>query len=502
MSTDDSKDKHSRRSFLVRMAGVTVGTFFLPSSFGAKATGGAAEIIGSQAAAAEAAAFPASSQIPLVELLMKPIWNRRQNGDTLMIYMLDDCKTMVWIAENEEEFADMKHFYEATRNPGCPQVAESEVFPIRRSVEEKTLIRRILSDPDASSPRQAYAKWLCARSDPAGEVIRQYLLAYDPAVDEEGQQVAWERYQELRNELGPQLCRPLAALGLWPTIGGTFVPEAWMAMGSLRWADVNIPGILPNKADQLFQAVPLLTGFKIQFDHWDVEAICAHPNMTQIRVLEFEEELFTRFSPDDMQALVESKNLVRLKNLTLGRNRLDSASIEQFATSRLLKGLSRFELGHGELEPDALRPLFQSDRIGGLEELNLNNNSMDESILERECFRNLTNLETLRLEKCELEDRGFRALLRAEWPPKLKHLAVSDNNITGEGVCALAGCAQASALTHLELGHVALQRAEALAIANSNYLGAIEEFKMGKRDMDEECCEILAQRFGDKLVLE
>src|SRR5205085_226683 len=64
------------------------------------------------------------------------------------------------------------------------------------------------------------------------------------------------RWGQLLTQHGKTWFQGLKKLRLEPQIAGTFYPGLWMHRGIIDEVKVDLAGVLPEKADQLFEAAP------------------------------------------------------------------------------------------------------------------------------------------------------------------------------------------------------------------------------------------------------
>jgi uncharacterized protein (TIGR02996 family) len=404
--------------------GTIVGTFTLPLS-------------GREAASIVAEA-PEAGDLPVMDLMVPPQCSKSGPGKNVMVWITDDGRKMVWRPETEEEIAEARRFYEASRNPGCPQVPEHEVFPIAFSDEEQRLLAAIVEHPEDDRPRELYADWLTRQGDPRGEFIRSHLIVYRyPSTDSRNQQadeVAWNLLQEH----GQSWYRPLAALGLWPTMWSEFCPQYWMSRGLIEHAEVNVTGIFPERTGLLFQAAPSLIELVIQLGNLDVAKTFAHPQFNQIRGLTFKAAFDGTLENKGLIALTESQNLSRLERLNISKTIVDHRGVDALAKSPLM---------------------------GRLKELDISN--------------------------CDLSDNEADILARSKKASQLKHLDLQSNDIGAQGAIALLTSSQLSSLETLDLSTNRSIGQEGLDSLSAPPSKCLKCLRLGLCDLDESAARIL-----------
>ena len=522
----------SRREFLVTLMGVTLGAFFMPASD------------------VEAASEDSDSPLPRLDILGLPAGGRDRDGFPYVVYVRGDGETMVWWAADEEEFADLRRFYLATRNPGCPNVSESDVFPIKYPDEQRRLLASIARRPEDDSLRLRYAKWLEQQGDPRGEFIRVDLMTDRISESDPRYKPALDRYWELLDQHGETWFRPLAALGLWPTMGAEFCPYYWLRRGVIDWVEVNVAGVLPDKTKLLFQAAPAITQLSIQVDNLDVAAIVARPELRQIRSLAFsphfastfleQEDDPSAFSCEGMRALVNSKNLPQLESLDVSSSRLGDDGFKMLVASPLFSRLldlnvgfskltcravellestpatsriERFKIYRNELGGEGVRRILLSSKFARLKELDVQAIDIEPQALDELPGAAPDGLEILKAALCSMGDSNGQSLL--DWLSqsalievdfenndfsaavvsslrKLKHLRrldLNNNPIGDEGAKELA----ALSLETLSIDQCGITASGVEAIASAAQLGGLQRLNLQRNDIGVAGAEALAK---------
>lgn len=475
-----SEFDQSRRDVLVTMMGVTLGTFMMPG--GTPIT--AAETAATGAGEAAAGATVTKS----LEILGRGAVGRLKDGSPCFVYTRSDGETMIWWAADEEEFAEMRRFYYATRNPGCPSVDESEVFPIQRSAEERRLIAEVVANPDDDAPRLRYGDWLEKHGDPRGEFIRVDVMSDRLSESDKEHQQYLDRYWEMLEQYGKDWYQPFAAFGLWPTMGAEFSPHYWMRRGLIDYVEISAQAILA-KPELLFQAAPAVTRLGFEVDELNLEALCARPEMQQIRSLEFVDGFDPRFETDGtsspgtftnatMKTLVNCKSLSSLEVLDISGGDVDDEGFRMLAEAPMFGGLKNLNLAHCNLtgatfdllhnlpEPSRLEilevgsnhldaaaalVLLTASKIPKLQELSLRENEFGPGALAPLSASPPKELRTLNLSDCALNDSDGRALLDWLDDSRVEDLNLSFNNLTTEGVAALWKSRGMKDLQHIDL---------------------------------------------------
>src|SRR5262249_51988709 len=122
--------------------------------------------------------------------------------------------------------------------------------------QERDYLKRIALDPENAALRLEFADLLEKNGNAQGEFIRidhelETLPQDDPRREELNQ-----RWGELIQAYGATWCQRLKKLKLEPSPAAIFYPATWMHHGIIDEVKIDREGILPEKADQLFAAVP------------------------------------------------------------------------------------------------------------------------------------------------------------------------------------------------------------------------------------------------------
>jgi uncharacterized protein (TIGR02996 family) len=478
----DSKTESSaptRRSFLVRIMGVTIGTFFLPR-----------ELAG---AASDSTANTELMEVTQeLDLLAPPHWGRFQSGQPFLLYLTRSGESRIWFSDTEEELAEMWRFYEASCNPGCPVVQFDEVFPIERSSAERQLLDAILADPSADAPRLNYARWLSLAENPLGEYVRTRIQANQLQPADSRYQPTLDRHNELHQQHIKAWFRPLAALGLWPTMYCQFYPTFWMDRGQVNWVQVNIRGVLPEKTKWLFQAAPLLTRLWIGFEDWDIPAIVAQPEMRQIRELRFCKVLNSSVTSDDVRAIASTPNLPVLERLDFSFCKLDEASIAELAASKLFTQLKSLDLQSCGLTASEIDLLARSGGTKQLETFSLENNKLDDGAIEYLAAGTWSSLTTLDLSNNCFGVAGVHALARSAGFGLLKKLSLSHCKLDNEAAANLGLWSSLKTVVTLELGGNRLSAAGLEQLLESLELGHLQSLTLNGNPLGDAGAAYLA----------
>jgi uncharacterized protein (TIGR02996 family) len=479
-------DGISRRSFLVTVGGTVLGSFFLP------------EISSGQPAVAAAVEEPMLKR----HLLWFPAKMNWSDNDFTLMWVEQvgaERKTLIWRPETDEERAEARRFYDAAHGIGPTDSKGKEATaPIPpRSVREQALIQAILDQPDDDAPCLKYAAWLASQGNPQGEFVRLCCLKKRMPEGLPQRKVIEERCAELIKKHAEKWFEPLAAVGLSPTVFGHFYPEYFLSSrGLIEKVQVFRSGILPENADRLFAAVPLLREISFAYDPVDLPSIFMLPQMKQVTSLHVGSE---RLDLDTLRVLASSPFLSQLTELDLGGNDIGAEASKMLAAAAFLPRLRTFRLAHCSLDGEGLKALISGLASSELESLDLTSNrlgseavlalaeapikhlkclSLGSNPLEGDAIHALQGaqfleaLTSLDLDDCKLGADAARSLAGCSFR-QLRSLLMNHNGIAPDGAAALAASPRLQGLQKLELRNAKIQDAGAHALAASPYLRAL-----------------------------
>ena len=208
-----------------------------------------------------------------------------------------------------------------------------------QKAEQNAWLRKIAVDPENRPLRLAYADWLVAGGDPLGEFIRIDDELEDMGPDDERRKPLDDRWSRLAEEHAKRWLEPLKRLGLEPLIAGRFYPHIWMRHGIVEEVSIDLPGILPEQADRLFDAAPALRKIALQSTR-----VVSTPNGTE----------FIEFYPD-FPTIAGLPHLEQIRSLELAsQHALTAEDVRSLASSPYLRNLTELDLGYNnELGPEA-----------------------------------------------------------------------------------------------------------------------------------------------------
>lgn len=425
----------TRREFMVSIAGVMAGVFFLPLLPGMT---------------------KASKASQTVRNVLRPPVRQGRGARQVLVWLEEDkdgeIVVMQWQPETAAEVEKAKRFYEAAHRyqdvPSTSQGMKGTVEklgrqikklispPTKRSDEEERFLEAIRSDDTREEAWMAYSRWLEAKRDPLGEFIRIVWELEHVADDEAAAEALNKRWGKLIEQHAKSWLEPLAKLGLRPMIGGDFYyPALWLLKGFPTEIEIDKPRILPQRAKEFFDAAPLVTALEINLDPFDVAGLMGTPDLKQIRSLAIGSAIQ---SEEDLAALLNSPNLPYLRSLNLSYWGISPSGVKALAQSDLLGQLDTLNLTGCDLDDEAIKVLVGSKKIVKLTRLVLNNNGMGadgaKAIARSPHVESLTELD---VGDNSMGDEGVVALAKASFLPRLSKLILEDCGIGEDGAMAL-----------------------------------------------------------------
>jgi uncharacterized protein (TIGR02996 family) len=492
----------SRRSFLVMLGGSALGSFLLP------------DLPGAAAASFPGPAPPAGAvlQAPVVRRLLGwPAKSEQGDGSFFLTWFEETAsgnQVMIWSPQTEAERAEAQRFYEASRGMeaggGTPGPDCNRPLP-ERGARERALIRAILDRPEDDAPWLAYADWLASRGDSHGEFVRLSCLKKRTGGTHPRTKDLEKRCRELIERDAEKWFAPLSAIGLRPAILGRFRPDLWLSpRGLIEEIEIYRPGVLPEQADRLFAAAPVLHRIRFAYNGVNVHGLAEVPQLEQVTYLRL---LGQKIDFDKLYALAFSPHLCRLKELDLSYNPLGPEGGRLLAASPLLPRLQTLTL-HGcalgregvtallaappaaplvgldlednNLDVEAVRALAVAAHLKQLRSLKLGSNPLGiEAVRVLQTAPFLGSLTALDLDACDLDVEAMRLL--AGWPlGELTWLSLAHNPIGPDGARALAAAAHLKRLRTLYLYGAGLGDEGAQALAASPGLATVTELSLGR----------------------
>jgi Ran GTPase-activating protein (RanGAP) involved in mRNA processing and transport len=367
--------------------------------------------------------------------------------------------------------------------------------------EEREAFRRVALEPANARARQDLAAQLERKGEPMGELMRvDESLEAIPEGDARRADLD-SRWMELVNANGRTWFAPLKRLGLEPILIGNFFPALWMKHGIIDEVVIDVPGVLPEKAEQLFAAAPGLRVLDFNSTHvkegggWDdttynpdVPAIVRLPQLEQIGVLKLSS---LSLKLEDLEAIATSPSLQNLTELEF-RGNVGARGAVALAQSPHLKRMRVLELRGCDLGEQGAAALAGSASLAGLVTLNLGSNAIGPAGAQALATSpHLKKLEQLILDDNAIGSAGGRALAAS---PNFRALTVLDlgrNDLGPEGGQALAGSANLARVATLKLNDNRLG-AGLRFLAASPHLGSVKVLELQTNEIDAEGAKALA----------
>ncbi len=371
----------SRRSFLVVMGGATVGTFMLPRLD--------RETVGDRAPAR--VEHEKLAQRTLITLPDRISTSDDPHSFSLIWTELtaeEVPRVVTWQVEGRESAAEAMRFYNAARNfnPYARKAGlvsrllgrgQAKTTRIARSRQEEQLLQAVRDDLAADEPRLANAKWLKRHGDKRLAEFIHLDVTLDPLLDTHPLHRKYgERWWDLQEKGGRKWFAPLLEIGLSPEFMGQFMAHLWLKRGFIEEMEILRPEILPEHADVLFDAAPILHSLSITYADHDIAAIVESPRMCRIRSLDLTKVVVDQ---DGLRSIMNSPNLATLQALTLHELTLDEQGARTLSDSRLMPQLTTLELPQSAIPRAGMQVLANSKSWAGLKSLSLEHCELSES---------------------------------------------------------------------------------------------------------------------------
>ncbi len=364
------------------------------------------------------------------------------------------------------------------------------------SKQERDLFRKVALDPDNDDLRLDLAALLERRREPMGEFIRVSQELESCGEGTGRREHLDERWGQLLNQYGRAWYAPLRKLGLEPMIGTQFLPSLWMNHGIIERVLVDRAGILPQKADRLFAAVPGLrvlefrdsravfsgNGWKDISYTIDIAGVVALRHLRQIGELILSS---LRLNGEQVRAIASSPNLENLTSLDLGYNAFGPRGAQLLARSTTLGRLRTLNLAGCQLGDEGVVALAGSAHLSRLTSLELRGNAISAAgAAALAGSPHLQDLQTLLLEDNALGPIGAQELVDTEQLRALQTLDLSRNGLGAEPIPSLARSPVLAHMTSLKLNHNNLTGASLRHLAGSPHLGNLEILELDGNGID------------------
>lgn len=477
----------NRREFLVQLAGTSIGTFLLPD----------------RESNQPAPTDPDSATPPLRQLIDLPRKGVNHEGLPFLIWpeMVDGrVQTMFWYPESKTEETEMLAFYEAARSYGAKPRQESLGQRVsdwlglaKRSEQERRSIDAILDDPENVEVWLPYAECLIARGDSMGTHIKAYCLMDGMPDDDPRLQALIDEYWDTFEADVEKWFQPLRELGLWPVVAGQFRPDLWMNQRAITKVRISRPNVLPDYAERLFDAVPLLMSLELDYDEIDADGLAGMRQSAQIHELELSGNHLTH---EQIVRLLASPYWTRLRSLDISRNPLLPETGRVLAASPILDRIETLLAASSGLGYEGITAIVHSPRAAKIEMLRAEGNDLDDgavlSILQSPHLKSLkylnlgessftpetlgllgnavfaAQLQGLFLNRCNLTQDHLQVL--ASLPlPAIIALYLDDNELNSAAAKCLAAAPWSRQITMLSLMRCNLERNAAAELARGDW---------------------------------
>jgi Ran GTPase-activating protein (RanGAP) involved in mRNA processing and transport len=369
---------------------------------------------------------------------------------------------------------------------------------VKWTEEEKKAFRKVALDPENPDLRLELASVLEKKGNPMGEFIRvSHELEALPDKDERREELDNRSYT-LLDQHGRAWFQPLRRFNLVPEVIGTFYPAGWIHHGVIDEVVLDLPGILPERAEEFFAAVPGLRVLQMNAIHtaqgiggWkdtrfepDVPAIMALPQMKQIGVLRMSSMLL---KTEDLEAIAASANLVNLVELDFSYNQVGPRGAAALAESATLKKLRVLEVRGCELGEDGAVALAKSANLSHLTTLSIGANAIGKAGMKAlASSSNLKQLQVLAVDDNELGPIGCKYVAVTPLFRQLTSIDLGRNDIGSESMTDLAKSPNLARVTTLKLNENKLRGPGVRALASSPHLGKIKLLDLSFNEVDDD----------------
>lgn len=372
--------------------------------------------------------------------------------------------------------------------------------------DERPFLDAIRARPDDDVVRLVFADWLEERGQRGrAEFIRlQCRLAgldeFDPSrpdlIDRE-----WELLTVYRHRWQPAPPSPLAG-----HLRGSGFHRGFFARVSVPAA-----ALLEHGAEWFQQHQ--LEELRVTERGRLLGEIARQPWLRQVSGLDLSHHDIT---PAELDALLASPHLGRLRRLALRSVAMTPDGVETLARSPLLRQLRHLDLGDdyfhprlgdeylgpdafarlgNQYGPDGLRKLFTCGGLSGLTSLTLKDVRLTEAdvsaLADTAALPALTHLRFLHCR--DLTPAGVRRLGEARGLPALRHLTIEWTQYGDEGnAAALLGSPLLGRLESLDVNWTVFTREAAVALAGSKHLGRLRRLDLTQCRVGPEEAKLLA----------
>lgn len=204
-------------------------------------------------------------------------------------------------------------------------------------------------------------------------------------------------------------------------------------------------------------------------------------------------------SPGGLAPLLELP-LHRIKRLSLARCALREADYQALARATTLGAVEVLDLTNGGSVEQPVAPLATATSLPRLRELRLTGAMIGDAQMTALARSTTLRMTRLIAPRNELTAEGVRAIAAAVWAPQLAHLDLSSNEMVGDdGLAALAGSPNLSALETLTMTYAGLHDRAADLVLGSPVFARLRAFDLAQ-NLSAADRERLRAAFGDRIT--
>lgn len=204
-------------------------------------------------------------------------------------------------------------------------------------------------------------------------------------------------------------------------------------------------------------------------------------------------------------AFLQSDSLGAMKSLVFGNSyTIDSASLRRLSRWHGLSGLDSLTFVLSGLNDEQLKTLANSPRLGDLKSFCLSETEVTDDGVERFCrCPAWRGLEWFGIDRNALTERSVRAILAAEWFPRLKTLNLHASYTIGDaGAAVLASYRGPTRLRNLILSLAGIGDAGASALALARYAPQLWLLSLyGNDSISRDASDLLRRRLGGRVFI-
>lgn len=372
--------------------------------------------------------------------------------------------------------------------------------------DAEPFLQRIRAFPDDDSHRLIFADWLeeqgTREANRAAFIRIQVALASLPS-DDPRRPTLLVAERELLDAYREEWEGPLRGLATGPEFRRGFVEEVKVAARQFL-----------RHADELFAAGPIRHIHLLDLGS-HLDAIVQSPFMSRLSAL----TVFAQHMGEPLaRTIARCPHLAGLRQLHLGRNRLEDDATEHLAGSSFLSNLEDLDLAENDITESGARGLAASMHLGNLRRLELRHNPLGpggaEALASSERLDSLERLglgdteigvprlhaiprmhDLLRIPNLDLTGNrlgplGLKAILKrspgGEGPTiRIRELDLSHNELGEGGTRILAECPSLEGVQVLRLAGCGIPDSAMRLLANSPHLNRLVTLDLGNNPIDD-----------------